>query len=452
VFRRSAYVLGGCLALAACGGRLASPDLTSNPVTGQPISHPAGALLKKRVLYSFAGGRDGSFPVAGLISDASGALYGTTSAGGGTGCGGSGCGTVFKLTPAGARYTESIIHIFTGKSDGQIPLAGLIADASGAFYGTTEEGGTGGSACPAPPTGCGTVFKLTPSGSRYTESVLYSFRAGTDGAYPYDRVVIGRHNALYGTTTQGGQYGEGTVFKIKTSGAGYEILYSFRGGDDGNDPVSAVLPGPKGVLFGTTVAGGTQKNCNSQGCGIVYELVPSGHGYSEGIVHNFAGGTRDGQYPESDLTIDKVGALYGMTYTGGSGPCTSANPPGCGTTFKLVPSGSAYEESLLYSFQGGTDAQYLSTGSRLVVDPSHKDTFYSLSRSGGGSNACTLGCGTIFMFRPNGSTYSESVLYRFSGTGGYYPNGALLVKGRRLLGTTLLGGKDASGVIFEARR
>jgi uncharacterized repeat protein (TIGR03803 family) len=361
---------------------------------------------------------------------------------------------VFKLTPSGGGYTESIIHNFTGHPDGLLPEAGLTADASGALYGTTSEGGSpAGSTCPdAQTVGCGTVFKLVPSGSHYIESILYSFNAGTDGAYPSDRVVIGPHNALYGTTTQGGQSSGGTVFEIKTSGEAYKILYSFRGGDDGNDPGSAVLPGPKGVLFGTTVTGGTHKNCYSQGCGVAYELVPSAHGYSESIVYNFAGGTSDGQYPESDLTIDKTGALYGMTHTGGSGPCTYANPPGCGTMFKLVPSGSVFKESYLYSFQGGTDAQYIISGSRLVLDPRHKNTFYGLSRYGGGSSACSLGCGTIFVFRPSGNAYRESVLYRFSATGGNYPEGPLLVeKGRRLYGTTLTGGKSGSGTVFSVR-
>jgi uncharacterized repeat protein (TIGR03803 family) len=269
------YTLAVCLAFTACGGSYATtPNASFNPAMNRLPWKPVKAMAAERVLYSFSGVSDGSSPVAGLISDASGALYGTTAAGGGTGCGGSGCGTVFKFAPSSNGYKETIIYNFTGEPDGQSPLDGLAMDGAGALYGTTYMGGAGGLGCPPGPN-CGAVFKLTPSGSGYAESILYSFKLGTDGAYPDDRVIIGRDGALYGTTSEGGEDAAGTVFKIERSGVGYRVLYNFKGGDDGNDPVSALLAGPKGVFYGTTVAGGTSKSCYS-GCGVVYKLFTSG--------------------------------------------------------------------------------------------------------------------------------------------------------------------------------
>ncbi len=161
------------------------------------------------MLYGFTGGGD---PEAGLIMDASGALYGTTEHGGGDDS-----GTVFMLTPPVAgetRWTETVLHTFTGGADGFAPLAGLIMDASGALYGTTWSGGPG---CVG--ANCGTVFKLTPPASgetRWTETVLHSFTGGADGADPGAGVIMDASGALYGTTVNGGGRAPrcGTVFKV----------------------------------------------------------------------------------------------------------------------------------------------------------------------------------------------------------------------------------------------
>jgi hypothetical protein len=150
---------------------------------------PGGGPWTETVLHSFTNvNGDGALPLAGLIFDASGALYGTTAYGGGTNCA---CGTVFKLTPpspGGGPWTETVLHSFIGGSDGSEPLAGLIFDASGALYGTTLNGGGSGTNCAASTGGCGTVFKLTPTttttGTTWTESVLYSFTGGSDGGFP----------------------------------------------------------------------------------------------------------------------------------------------------------------------------------------------------------------------------------------------------------------------------
>ena len=158
------------------------------------------------VLYSFKARGDGAFPEAGLIADSAGNLYGTTEYGGASGCaGGAGCGTVFKLSPSG---TETVLYSFTGGSDGGTPRAGLIADSSGNLYGTTYQG----AACPTAPGftyGCGVVFKLAPGG---TETVLHSLAGVPDGALSYAGLIADSAGNLYGTTLEGGASIDGAVF------------------------------------------------------------------------------------------------------------------------------------------------------------------------------------------------------------------------------------------------
>ena len=187
----------------------------------------AGAVFKltavrngytESVLYSFNSGSDGANPYAGLLAESTGGLYGTTAAGGRAND-----GTVFELTPSGPNYAERVIHEFSG-TDGANPYAGLIADETGALYGTTESGGT----CASSASGCGTVFKLTPSGSSYVESVLHAF-SGSDGANPYAGLIADKAGALFGTAFAGGAFNNGIVFKLTPMGSGYEesVLYSF---------------------------------------------------------------------------------------------------------------------------------------------------------------------------------------------------------------------------------
>ena len=213
------------------------------------------------VLHSFTGS-DGSVPVAGLIADSSGNLYGTTSRGGA-----SGNGVVFKLSPEG---TETVLHSFTGGSDGANPQAGLIADSSGNLYGTTSGGGASGN---------GVVFKLSPAG---TETVLHSFTRGYDGANPQAGLIADSSGNLYGTTSSGGGSGCagtgcGTVFKVSPGGS-ETVLYSFTGGSDGAGPAAGLIADNSGNLYGTTAFGGTspELECGTIGCGVVFKLSGTG--------------------------------------------------------------------------------------------------------------------------------------------------------------------------------
>ncbi|HEX3915060.1 MAG TPA: choice-of-anchor tandem repeat GloVer-containing protein [Steroidobacteraceae bacterium] len=255
---------------------------TSNRGTVFKIS-PSGTAT---ILFSFPA--NSSDPYTGLIEGGDGNFYGTTGAGGTTED-----GTVFKITPSG---TETILHAFakTG-SDGETPYAGLIQGGDGNLYGTTYFGGSNG---------FGTVFMVTPTG---TETVLYSFAGGSDGEHPYAGVLQGSDGNLYGTTYQGGAGGLGTVFKI-TPGGTETVLYSFAGGSDGANPIAGVIQGSDGNFYGNTSLGGAGS------LGTVFKLSPNG---TESILHSFAGSS-DGATPSANLVQGSDGNLYGSTGAGGA--------------------------------------------------------------------------------------------------------------------------------------
>jgi uncharacterized repeat protein (TIGR03803 family) len=214
----------------------------------------AGVVFKvdtfgnETVLYSFTGGSDGGYPLAGVIRDSKGNLYGTTNGGGA-----SYAGVVFKVDTSG---NETVLYSFTGGSDGGYPLAGVIRDSKGNLYGTTNGGGA---------SGAGVVFKVDTFGN---ETVLYSFTGGSDGGYPL-WVVLVRDSAgnLYGTTNGGGASGAGVVFKVNAAG-NETVLHSFTGGADGGNPYAGVILGPEGNLYGTTAFGG------GTNAGVVFEIKP----------------------------------------------------------------------------------------------------------------------------------------------------------------------------------
>jgi uncharacterized repeat protein (TIGR03803 family) len=226
------------------------------------------AAGKEEVLYSFGNqSPDGYSPAAGLVFDKEGNLYGTTYFGGDLSCNlGRGCGTVFEITSAG---TEKVLYSFGSQSgDGVSPWAGLIFDKKGNLYGTTTSGGSNGTACGS--IGCGTVFELTAAG---TEKVLYSFGSQSgDGIGPWAGLIFDKKGNLYGTTEDGGAYGDGTVFEIATTGkkAGTEkVLYSFGSqSGDGNGPMAGLIFDKEGNLYGTTDYGGAYE------VGTVFEVTP----------------------------------------------------------------------------------------------------------------------------------------------------------------------------------
>jgi uncharacterized repeat protein (TIGR03803 family) len=243
---------------------------------------------KETVLHAFTNkGADGNNPSAGLVQDSSGNLYGTTISGG-TGQ----SGIVFKVDPKGK---ETALYTFTGGDDGGFPEAGLVIDSEGNLYGTAAVGGVGFS---------GTVFKLDPAG---VESVLYAFSGGSDGSSPAAGLILDSAGDLYGTTQYGGAFGFGTVFEVTPSGT-ETVLYSFTGGTDGASPEFASLVQDKaGNCYGTTPAGGAHD------VGVVFKVDPKG---VETVLHTF--NHFDGSWPGGTLAMDSQGNLYGTTFYGGA--------------------------------------------------------------------------------------------------------------------------------------
>jgi uncharacterized repeat protein (TIGR03803 family) len=224
---------------------------------------------KETVLYSFCPGGppcvDGEAPLAGVIQDARGNLYGTTAYGGDPSCGSerAGCGVIFKLSKTGS---ETVLYGFKGGSDGNEPQAGVVQDAEGNLYGTTVYGGD--TSC-NPPYGCGVVFRLSKTGEL---AVLHSFTGGADGRYPYAGVIQDAKGNLYGTTIYGGTTGCGdgcgVVFKLDKTGKKETVLHTFTGGNDGGVPWGAVIRDAEGNLYGTASQGGDNNG------GVVFELTP----------------------------------------------------------------------------------------------------------------------------------------------------------------------------------
>lgn len=342
--------------------------------------------------------------------DARGNLYGTAATGGSFVCNGVGCGTVFELTRSnGSAYVLRTLHKFGANQDGD-PEGGLIVGSDGSLYGTTYFG---------PPNEhgvTGTAFKLTPTGSGYQESILYTFEGGADGNAPFGSLVADPSGALYGVTIYGGsvECDCGTVYKLTPSPSGYThtVIYRFRGNaaGDGHTPSSPLIIDDRGDLYGVTTVGGSRTACSYNGCGIAFELVPSRAGYSEKILHAFEG-HGDGAYPSGALTLAS-GKLYGATLIGGAA-CSDSN--GCGTIFSLSPTASGRTERVLYAFRGTANGQNdgISPNGGLVVG-STGQIFGTTELDG--MHECLhrlLSCGTIFALTPGGSGYSESTLYVF---------------------------------------
>ena len=355
------------------------------------------------VLYSFQGKTDGSNPQAGLFLNA---VYGTTFLGGDPTCA---CGTVFELLLNG---TFTTLHTFVGR-DGANPAAGLVADAYGNLYGTTSQGGS---------FGAGTVFKLAPPatlGGTWTESVLYNFTSGVDGAHPYAGLAQDGIGNLYGTTNRGGAFNFGTLFKLDKFG-NEVVLHSFRLSPDGAYPYAAVILDSAGSLYGTTNGGGAFNS------GTVFKLAAM---YTENVVHSF-NGTTDGAYPISALTLDPTGSLFGTANQGGSGQE--------GTIFKLTNKGRF---SVLHTFKGILQGANPAAG--LILDSS--GNFYGTTTEGGNLDDD----GTIFELNP--TTGSYTVLHAFaSGNQGNYPyTGLIADSSGNLYGATESGGTARRGLLYR---
>jgi uncharacterized repeat protein (TIGR03803 family) len=314
------------------------------------------------------------------------------------------------VTQSAQAQTFTDVYNFTGSSDGGYPYAGLVRDAAGNFYGTTAQGGS---------SGFGVVFKVDTSGA---ETVLHSFKGGSDGETSFAGLIQDSAGNLYGTTIAGGISGYGIVFKVNTAGK-ETVLYTFKGGTtDGCGPSALLLRDTTGNLYGTTGV------CGSSNYGTVFKLSKSG---KETVLHSFSGGSSDGQYPYyGALIIDKEGNLYGVTDSGGAF--------GSGTLFKLSKSGKV---TLLHSFAGGTTDGSLPFGGPVT----DKDgNLYGTADDGGSSNS-----GIVWKISKKGK---ETVLHNFAGGSSDGANpiaGVILDAKGNLYGQTSGGGTSGDGTVYK---
>jgi hypothetical protein len=428
-------------ALVSCAAimQLAGPAFAGSP--------------QEEVLYRFASGSDGAQPNAGLIADANGNLYGTTSAGGGTGCGGYGCGTVFELSPQkGGSWGETMLHSFQGGTDGEYPNVPLIMDAHGNLYGTSEEGGSDN--CGAG-SGCGTVFELSPQKNGWQEQILYSFttkshdetnngarhpQVSTPDVWSPNGILFGSDGNLYGFASLGGRcdqkghliacYGGG--FELKKTGGDwnerviYRVKNTLEAGPEGPPVLDA-----NGKLFGVST---------SAGYGSVFDLHPPAgmHLRKESTLYTFQGGS-DGGYPAPGLVFDASGNLYGAT----TGYLSLA-----GNVFELSPAKKGqWHETPLYTFSNTADGETPAA----APAPDTDGNLYGVTEAGGQN-----GLGVAYELSQQSGSWSETVLYSFAGgSDGATPEGALLISNGNLYGVTYSGGNggcysnQGCGTVFE---
>jgi len=370
-----------------------------------------------------------------LVMDASGNLYGTAAGGGAFQN-----GVVFEFTPVGkGKWQQHVLYDFRGQPDGSGPSGNLVFDAAGNLYGTTGVGGTGPN-CVGDP-GCGTVFELSPNGDgSWTESVLYSFQDGSDGAgYPqgltinssgslygvtgdngsaiyqlsppqqgggdwtettlYDREwgqfmapdpVLDKESNLYDTCT-GLDCGVGDVIELKHSGNTWraEFLYGFEGGGNGGHPQAGIIFDKRGQMYGTAYGGGNN-------WGVVFKLRGSGSKWRESLLYIFCSrnGCADGASPAAPVVFDRDGNLYGTTEQGGFAACPDGYRRGCGVVFKLAPATHEWKETVLHSFKGGLDGYSPEEG--VTLDGQGR--IFGTTPSGG--TASGQGYGTVFEITP----------------------------------------------------
>jgi len=335
---------------------------------------PDGAWTEK-VIYTFSGkGKDGTYPNAGLVVDASGNLYGTTQSGGANDL-----GTVFELTPAdGGKWTETVAYSFGQVKRSGNPSAGLVIDGAGNLYGTTYLGGD---------TNYLQIFELTPAaGGTWTETALLSSPYPNLDGWVMNPLIIDAAGNLYGTTfyttTKGCACAGGTAFELSPQGGGrwiWTVLHNFGSGEDGVGPTAGLVFDGSGNLYGVTASGGTQ------GDGAVFELKPQeGGGWTEEILHSFHTEGTGGIDPAGGLIFDGKGNFYGTTSEGGA--------DGDGEFFEFTPiEGGGWEHTVLHGFGHGLDGQQ--PGGGLIVDAS--GNVYGATALGG-----AYGYGTVFEIIP----------------------------------------------------
>jgi uncharacterized repeat protein (TIGR03803 family) len=438
---------GNLYGVTATGG-------SSDSGTVFEIVNSGGVYIEEEVLHSFLGALDGAQPIGGLIMDSAGNLFGTTVLGGN-----SGFGTIFEMVNASGSYSESVLYSFKGDaSDGGLPYSGLVIDASGNLYGTTSLGGTSNGGTVFEMT-CSAPGNYTcPAPGSYSESVLFNFTGANGGASsPLTGLVLDPSGNLYGTTQFGGastacgtKFGCGTIFELACSTAGSHacsapgsyaalpvILHTFTGlasGDGGNP--QGLLMDSKGNLFGTTEVGGSSNAC-AYGCGTVFELLYSSPGnYAESVLYSFPTFSGDGLVPVVGLTIDSAENLYGTTSSGGyttpsGGGVMTACPFGCGTVFEVVPgppaptymfsatTGSNQSTNVNTAFANPLEVTVLDSSGKPPENPVTV-TFTAFPAAGGASGIFANGTATATATTSTSTGVAMASVFTANNTAGTY--------------------------------
>lgn len=353
---------------------------------------------------------------------------------------------ILSISSQAQQFTP--LFEFQGTSNGETPYSGLTFDSAGNLYGTTRYGGLNDCSSGL---GCGVAYEISrpPSGQGpWSETVLHVFTNGTDGATPYAGLIPDGAGNFYGTAFYGGSFastpcrldGCGVVFELSPTGAGWAetVLHTFSGGHDGNGPFGNLIRDSAGNLYGTTVAGGALRapNCSPYGCGVVFELSPASQGWTETVLYAFQG-DKDGAQPYTGLTFDSQGDLYGTTYAGAKG---------YGTVFKLAPVSGGWQETTLYVFNGldGNTPE-----GPVTFDSA--GNLYGTTVFGGPPQGCDAGCGLLFELSPSPKGFwSEKGLRVFDQTGPFYPSGSLVFDSAGdLYGTVQSGGPTGAGGIYK---
>lgn len=385
----------------------------------------------EKTVYTFGtpGSGDGMYPFGNLVADSAGNLYGTTQSGGANDA-----GTIFRLSPGtDGERTETILHDFTGRSDGGYPQAGLVFDPAGSLYGTGSSGGLNGT---------GVIFKLSPQSGGWNYNVIYSFGPypGSDGFAPDSALVIDKLGNLYGSTYEGGDdsgcfEGCGTVFELSPDDKGWseQVIHVFSPNSNDGELPAGVVFGLDGALYGTTQNGG-----GSADAGVLYRLKysKSTDKWNETILHTFTSAANDGGFPEAPL-LYHGGVLYGTSEGGGVNDH--------GTVFETTYSKtSGWSTTVLYSFGQSYSGDVFPPQASVVM---HDGSLYGTATYGGEYNYYG---GVFKLSKSSDGVWSDTVLYSFNGTTGDSPEGDLLLQGGLFYGTSRLGG-DNSGLVYAVK-
>jgi uncharacterized repeat protein (TIGR03803 family) len=337
-------------------------------------------------------------------------------------------GTVFQLSPSGSGWTHTVLYSFTGGADGGEPYKGVTLDTHGNIYGTAVTGG--GGSCEG---GCGVLFKLTHSNGTWTQTVIHQFAGGSDGSGPGSGLTFDAHGNIYGMTPTGGTYGLGTVYQLQPQTNGtwnLNVIHTFTGGNDGSSgSAGRLILDRAGNLYGVTTVGG------ANGKGIVFEITHANGAWTLTTLYAFKD-QPDGALPYGGLIFDKGGNLYGTTYYAGVHDF--------GTVYKLTHANGTWKETDLYSFKGGSNGS--AAISTLVSDSA--GNLYGTTSDGGSGCAC----GVIFKLAPNANgTWTESTPYRFPGSpgAGFSYNGMVAGNDGSFYGATTHGGAANDGTIYK---